>query len=441
MPYFQLGDRQIPVGQGESAIGPEAGAVVLLPGGDSRARAVVVVSAGQPAVIRRGAPDAEVQVNGVALGVEPTPLLHGDRVTLGGVELRYGDDEKGGSTQFVSSAQVAELVQSSVGRSRPTTATGGRLVSLVDGREYGIPDGGVTFGREVGNDIVVAATEVSRKHAGIAPDGTGYVLTDYSTNGVFVNGTRIEQRHVLGRGDVVRIGPEEFRFYADIAKPIPPAPPKVVPAEVPPASLAVTERSAPKVEAPAAPPAPESSAAAVAAEPPTAPARAPLATLEVLNEGPMKGRTHAVHSALTNVGRGAHNDLQLQDESVSDSHAKLQKRADGWWLVDQGSTNGTYVGGRRVTGEVRLEGAPDVRFGGIKMAFRPAAVPADAGGGTRAIAAVSVDTARRAAAPVASAAAGAVAETKKKGCASVIAFAMALAGAGSLFLLVPMVMR
>src|SRR3989304_6247530 len=45
-----------------------------------------------------------------------------------------------------------------------------------------------------------------------------------STNGVWVNGTRIEKTQVLGRGDVVKLGPEEFRFYADVAKPAPVAP-------------------------------------------------------------------------------------------------------------------------------------------------------------------------------------------------------------------------
>ena len=38
------------------------------------------------------------------------------------------------------------------------------------------------------------------------------------------------------------------------------------------------------------------------------------------------------------------------------------------WVVPggYGSTNGTYVGGQRLIAERRLEGAPDVRFGGVK---------------------------------------------------------------------------
>src|SRR5438445_320308 len=67
----------------------------------------------------------------------------------------------------------------------------------------------------------------------------------------------------------------------------------------------------------------------------------------------------------------AHNDVRLTDESVSETHAKLQRRDDGWYLVDMDSTNGSYVGGTRVVGERRIEGSPDLRFGGVKMRFSP----------------------------------------------------------------------
>ena len=110
-----------------------------------------------------------------------------------------------------------------------------------------------------------------------------------------------------------------------------------------------------------------------------------------------------------------------------------------------GSTNGTYAGGRRLQGEQELVGAPDVRFGGVKMTFRPAAdAEAAAAKGTKAIAAVKVDTTSRmpkarstaaTPAPVEETAA-VVVETKKKGCAAVIAFLVTLAAAGGTTLFV-----
>ena len=203
-------------------IGCYDGAALRLPGDDASVRAVVALAADGSAVIRRDAADALILVNGVRLGVEPSPILHGDKVEMAGDELRYGDDKVGGSTQFVSSAQVAEMARAKAAApAKPTLARGGRLVSLTDGREYAVPDDGITIGREVGNDIVIPSSEVSRKHAELVPMPGGYLLTDHSTNGMFVNGVRVEQTQVLGRGDVLKLGPEEFRFYADTAKPAP----------------------------------------------------------------------------------------------------------------------------------------------------------------------------------------------------------------------------
>ncbi len=142
-----------------------------------------------------------------------------------------------------------------------------------------------------------------------------------------------------------------------------------------------------------------------------------------------------LHAALTNIGRGEHNDIAIRDESISDSHAKIQKRGGGWWIVDQGSTNGTYVGGRRVQGEQKLEGSPDLRFGGIKMTFRPAAQAAAEGGSTRAIAAVDVESLRRSqppkTPPMAKQPIPPEPEAKKAGCGAVIAFFVTVAGAGA----------
>jgi hypothetical protein len=97
-----------------------------------------------------------------------------------------------------------------------------------------------------------------------------------------------------------------------------------------------------------------------------------LATLEILNAGPTKGAVISLRSALGHVGRGGHNDVRLSDESVSETHAKLQRRDDGWYLVDMDSTNGTYVAGVRVKGERHLDGPSELRFGGMKLRFVPA---------------------------------------------------------------------
>jgi pSer/pThr/pTyr-binding forkhead associated (FHA) protein len=116
-----------------------------------------------------------------------------------------------------------------------------------------------------------------------------------------------------------------------------------------------------------------------------------LAVLEVVNEGVSRGKRYELRVPLAHVGRGAHNDIVIDDESVSDIHAKLQRREDGWYLIDLGSTNGTYVGGSRLTHDRRLDGSPDVRFGGVKLNFRAADVTVPAAKSTRAIASTPID--------------------------------------------------
>ena len=312
-----------------------------------------------------------MRVNGVLLGAEPTPLVHGDKVEVAGLELRYADDARGGATQFVNASEIAALAPRRPGGARATTASGGRIVSLVDGKEYSVPGDGLVFGRDASCDVVVPESEVSRRHAEVVAGENGYLVKDTSANGIYVNGTRVEVQQLLRRSDVIRIGTEEFRFYADVA---------------PVAAAVAVPVPAPAAAPPAPAPAPAPVPAAVAAPQKHEDPRPLLAVLQKLNEGPDKGATFEVRTPLAHVGRGAHNDVQLIDESVSDSHAKLQRRDDGWYVVDMESTNGTYIGGNRLSGERRIDGSPDIRFGGLKFRFTATGgFDADAKG-TRAIA-------------------------------------------------------
>jgi pSer/pThr/pTyr-binding forkhead associated (FHA) protein len=378
MPYLQLNEKRYPLRVGETRLGSGVGAEVPIQGpAQPPVHAIVDLTRENQVVIRRVAPGASVRVNGVQLGVEPTPLIHGDKIEIGDSELFYGDDRRGGSTQFISSVNVPDLQKlRAPGPGKATAATGGRVISLVDGREYQVPAAGLTFGRDASCDVVIPSSEVSRRHAEVVPGDVGYVLSDTSTNGVFVNGTRIEAMQVLGRGDVFRIGGEEFRFYADAlqaAAASAPAPASAV-VEAPPAPASPAPAIppiAPRTPAPAS--VPLANAPAVPATP--APARAPLATLEVVGDssGVPKGQTFGVASVLAHVGRGGHNDVVIAEESVSDSHAKLQRRDSVWHVVDLGSTNGTYVNGRRITVEERLAPDTELRFGGVKLVFRVSA--------------------------------------------------------------------
>lgn len=73
------------------------------------------------------------------------------------------------------------------------------------------------------------------------------------------------------------------------------------------------------------------------------------------------------------VGRATDNDLHLNHSSVSKVHAALVMNREGTLLVaDTGSTNGTYINGRRIAyGEARpLEDGDVIGFGDIEVRFR-----------------------------------------------------------------------
>ena len=216
MPVIKVNNLQYPLRPGQNRLGSGADADVKIDGVRARGiQAIIDVANDSNVVIRRVGSRADVRVNGIAL-VDPTPLMHGDKVEIGGNELLYADDTKSGhTTMFVSPGEMATFTQKRSG-SRATEATGGRLVSLVDGKEYAIPDAGITIGRDASANVVVAQREVSRKHAEVAPVQNGYEIRDFSANGLFVNGERVERLQLLSRADVIRIGTEEFRFYADV---------------------------------------------------------------------------------------------------------------------------------------------------------------------------------------------------------------------------------
>ncbi len=74
-----------------------------------------------------------------------------------------------------------------------------------------------------------------------------------------------------------------------------------------------------------------------------------------------------------NVGRASDNELTLNDASVSKIHAALLMTGEGTLLVaDTGSTNGTYLNGRRISyGESRLiEDGDVVGFGDVEVRLR-----------------------------------------------------------------------
>src|SRR5438874_3191062 len=237
MSLLELGGNTFTIPVGEVVLGSDAGCAISLSGAGVLPRhAVLQGQADGQAIIRQATPAAYVLINGVRLGAEPTPLLHGDKVEVGDHELTFVDERRSGSTQYVQALSLPQGAPGAAprpgGKPAAIGTSGGRVVSLTDGREYVITGASLVFGREAGCDVVVAGKDVSRRHAEIVHTPQGYLVVDSSTNGTFVNEEQVQGQRILARTDVIRIGEEQFRFYAE--------PPSLTASSPPPAASGVS---------------------------------------------------------------------------------------------------------------------------------------------------------------------------------------------------------
>ena len=117
--------------------------------------------------------------------------------------------------------------------------------------------------------------------------------------------------------------------------------------------------------------------AAVAAAPAGPPARrSPMrrergsSHLTVVEPAGMKGRTYDLGEELT-VGRAAGCQVTLDDNYVSQLHARIFLRDGMLFVEDLGSTNGTYLNTRRVSGPEAMKRGDQLKIGSTVMELTP----------------------------------------------------------------------
>jgi adenylate cyclase len=69
------------------------------------------------------------------------------------------------------------------------------------------------------------------------------------------------------------------------------------------------------------------------------------------------------------LGRHPNNSLRLMDREVSKEHATIERVAGGYLLRDLGSSNGTFVNGRRVR-ELKLREGDEISLGNSRFVYR-----------------------------------------------------------------------
>jgi anti-anti-sigma factor len=88
---------------------------------------------------------------------------------------------------------------------------------LPDGKEYSIPSGRLTVGRQADCDLVISDPLVSRRHADLyLRDDTLYVEDLGSANGTIVNGVPLQGERSLSSGDVIEFGDTKVTVRAEM---------------------------------------------------------------------------------------------------------------------------------------------------------------------------------------------------------------------------------
>jgi ABC transport system ATP-binding/permease protein len=176
---------------------------------------------------------------------------------------------------------------------------GGRTWQATGGRSWSI-------GRAYEADIQLENPRVSRHHAVLQPTPAGWVLVNRSTNGMFVNGQRVESL-TISQPITVVLGSVSSGQALEVC-PIAQQP-------RPPATQPVARPTRPVGET-------------TVARPPTA--------------------VHTIDQVAIGIGRATDNNVVLDDLLVSRHHAVLRRSGNQWELVDSNSANGTYVNGNRI---------------------------------------------------------------------------------------------
>jgi ABC transport system ATP-binding/permease protein len=202
-----------------------------------------------------------------------------------------------------------------------------RVIALdKDGREVGraeLAQGELTVGRDQDRQLQLASASVSRRHAKVVANGGQLlVLDEGSANGVLVNGARIGGPTPVDARARIEIA--DFRIVVESLVPEPT--PSVVPFGAPMAEAARL----------------------------------------VAQGGPYDGRIYPVVGEVM-VGRAAENQLVLDDPSLSRKHARLRGTGRRIEIEDLGSSNGTFVNGRKV-GRAAAGPGDTLRFG--ELSFR-----------------------------------------------------------------------
>ncbi len=84
-------------------------------------------------------------------------------------------------------------------------------------------------------------------------------------------------------------------------------------------------------------------------------ARDPQGPVLIGQSGTAQGSRWPLTEAETVIGRDVDCQVVIPDRQISRRHARIRRKADGYWIEDLGSKNGTHVNGAVVSAQVQLQ--------------------------------------------------------------------------------------
>ena len=125
-----------------------------------------------------------------------------------------------------------------------------------------------------------------------------------------------------------------------------------------------------EVRTPVMPTAREGGSGAGAGKRAKKPAAKGVPTFVVIEPKQHRGRTYTLSNVLA-IGRLEDNDIIIDDDSfISSHHARIEVRPEGTWVVDLGSTNGSFVNGQRVIEERSVRKGDRIQVGSTVLEMR-----------------------------------------------------------------------
>ncbi len=88
----------------------------------------------------------------------------------------------------------------------------------------------------------------------------------------------------------------------------------------------------------------------------------------IVRAGAQAGARFELTEDITRLGRHPDSEISLDDITVSRRHAEVQRMAEGYFVADSGSLNGTYVNQERVE-RAQLRHGDELQIGKFRLVF------------------------------------------------------------------------